>query len=98
VLEAQILNLASRASEALKAVDEAEAISYRSGIRCWSSELHQLRGVFLASMHADENQVKDSFARAIITAREQKSISLEKRAEAACAEYFRQKANESRSS
>lgn len=90
-LEAEILHLANRTSEALKAIDEAEAISDRSEIRSWSSELHRLRGVFLASMHADENQVRDSLARAINTAREQKSISLEKRAQAARAEYFSRK-------
>jgi hypothetical protein len=52
-----------------------------------------LRGVFLAAMHADQDQVKDSFDRAISTAGKQKSIFLEKRAEADCAEYFRKKAN-----
>jgi predicted ATPase len=96
-LKAEILHLASRASEALTAINEAEAISNRSGVRCWSSELQRLRGVFLASMRADENQVKDSFAGAIRIAREQKSISLERRAEAARAAYFRQKTKGSRS-
>jgi hypothetical protein len=41
-------------------------------------------------MNADENQIKDSFGRAMSTARKQKSISLEKRAEATYAEYLRQ--------
>ena len=95
VLKAEILHLANRTSEALKAIDEAEAISNRSEIRSWSSELHRLRGVFLASMHADENQVKDSLAKAINIAREQKSISLQKRAEAACAEYLSRKTKRS---
>jgi hypothetical protein len=92
-LKAEALCLASRPSEALTAINEAEAISDRSGVRCWSSELQRLRGVFLAAMHADPNQVKGAFDRAIGIARKQKSISLEKRAEAAWAEYSRKKAN-----
>ena len=87
-LKAEVLHLADRTSEALTAIREAEAVSDRSGARCWSSELQRLRGVFLAAMNADEKQVKDSFGRAMITARKQKSISLEKRAEATYAEYL----------
>ena len=97
-LKAEVLHLADRTSEALVAINEAGAVSDRSGVRCWSSELHRLRGVFWAAMGADENQVNDSFVSAIGIAREQKSISLEKRAQAACAEYLCQKANSSGSS
>jgi hypothetical protein len=46
-------------------------------------------------MGADEAQIEASFCTAISTAREQKSISLEKRAEGTYAEYRRQKASES---
>jgi hypothetical protein len=42
-------------------------------------------------MGADEPQIDASFREAIRTAKEQKSISLEKRAEASYAEYRRQK-------
>jgi hypothetical protein len=56
-------------------------------------ELHRLRGVFLASMGADETQIETSFFEAMRIAKEQKSISLEKRAEATYAEYYRQKAS-----
>jgi hypothetical protein len=56
-------------------------------------ELYRLRGVFLASIGADELQIEASFGEAIRIAREQKSISLEKRAEATYAEYRRQKAS-----
>jgi hypothetical protein len=41
---------------------------------------------------ADETQIEASFCEAIRIAREQKSISLEKRAEGTYAEYRRQKA------
>jgi hypothetical protein len=51
--------------------------------------------VFLAAVGADETQIEASFCAAINTAREQKSISLEKRAEGTYAEYRRQKANAS---
>ena len=59
--------------------------------RC-SAELHRLRGVFLATLGADENQIEASFCEAIRIAKEQKSVSLAKRAEATYAEYRRQKA------
>ena len=60
--------------------------------RWWSAELHRLRGVFLAAIGADETQIEAAFCAAIRIAREQKSISLAKRAEATYAEYRRQKA------
>jgi hypothetical protein len=44
-------------------------------------------------MGAEENQIEASFCAAIRTAKEQKSVSLEKRAEATYAEYRRQKAS-----
>jgi hypothetical protein len=46
-------------------------------------------------MGADEAQIEASFQAAISTARQQKSVSLEKRAEATYAEYRRQKGSES---
>jgi hypothetical protein len=49
--------------------------------------------VFLAALDADETQIKASFGEAIRIAKEQKSVSLEKRAEATYAEYRRQKAS-----
>jgi hypothetical protein len=63
--------------------------------RYWSAELHRLRGVFLAAIGADETKIEASFRAAISTAWEQKSVSLEKRAEATYAEYRRQRANAS---
>jgi hypothetical protein len=47
--------------------------------------------MFLATVGADETQIEISFGEAIRVAREQKSVSLEKRAEATWAEYRRQK-------
>jgi hypothetical protein len=55
------------------------------------AELHRLRGVFLAATDADETEIEASFSKAIRIAKEQKSVSLEKRAEATYAEYRRQK-------
>ena len=46
------------------------------------AELHRLRAVFLAAIGADETQIEASFCGAIRVAKEQKSVSLAKRAEA----------------
>jgi predicted ATPase len=94
-LKAEALYLADHISDALKAVTEAEAWVERSEERWWSPELHRLRGVFLAGVGADESQIETSFCTAVNTAREQKSVSLEKRAEATYAEYHHQKASRS---
>ena len=92
-LKAEALHLANRTSEALEAIDEAEALAERFEHRYWCAELHRLRGVFLAAMGAEETQIEASFCEAIRIAKEQKSVSLEKRAEATYAEYRRQKAS-----
>jgi hypothetical protein len=49
--------------------------------------------VFLTAIGADEAQIDASFCGAITIAKEQKSVSLGKRAEATYAEYRRQKAS-----
>jgi serine/threonine protein kinase len=92
-LKAEALYLADRTSEALEAINEAEAVAERLEERYWRAELHRLRGVFLAAIGADETQIEASFCAAIRIAKEQKSLSLEKRAEATYAEYRRQKAS-----
>ena len=92
-LKAEALHLAYRTSEALEVIREAEALGERSEERWWHAELYRLRGVFLAAVGADENQIEASFCAAIKIAREQKSVSLEKRAEGTYAEYRCQKAS-----
>jgi serine/threonine protein kinase len=92
VLKAEALHLANRTSEALAAIAEAEALAQRTEERECFAELHRLRGVFLAALGAEDTQIEASFCAAIRTAKEQKSVSLEKRAEATYAEYRRQKA------
>ena len=92
-LKAEALHLADRASEALQAITEAEALVESTGGRYISAELHRLRGVFLAALGANDTQIESSFCEAIKIANEQKSISLEKRAQATYAEYRRQKAS-----
>ena len=91
--KAEALHLADRTSEALEAINEAEALAERFEQRFFCAELHRLRGVFLTAMGAEENQIEASFCEAIRIAKEQKSISLEKRAEGTYAEYRRQKAS-----
>ena len=90
-LKAEAFYLADRTSEALEAIRETEAILERTGERGWRAEIHRLRGVFLAALGRDENQIEASIGEAIRIAKEEKSISLEKRAEATYAEYCRQK-------
>ena len=91
--KAEALHLADRTSEALEAINEAEAMVERFEHRYWCAELYRLRGVFLAALGAEEGQIEASFCEAIRIAKEQKSVSLEKRAEATYAEYRRQKAS-----
>jgi hypothetical protein len=82
-----------RTSEALQAINEGEALAERFVQRLVSSRLHRHRGVFLATLGAEETQIEASFCKAIRIAREQKSILLEKCAEGTYAEYCRQKAS-----
>jgi predicted ATPase len=91
--KAEALYLGGRTSEALEAINEAEAFAERFEQRNSLSRLHQLRAVFLAAIGGDEAQIEASFSAAIRIAREQKSVSNEKRAEATYAEYRRQKAS-----
>jgi GTPase SAR1 family protein len=92
-LKAEALYFADRTSEALEVVKEAEVVAERFESRVYYSTLHRLRGVLLAAIAADELQIEASFSEAIRIAKEQKSVSLEKRAEATYAEYRRQKAS-----
>ena len=92
-LKAEASHLADRTSEALEAIREAETLFETSEARWWCAELHRLRGVFLAATGADETQIEASFCEAVKTAKQQKSVELEKRAEATYAEYRRQKAS-----
>ena len=91
--KAEALHLADRTSEALETVKETEALVESSEARCWSAELHRLRGIFLTAIGADQAEVEELFREAIRTAKLQKSISLMKRAETTYAEYRRQKAS-----
>jgi predicted ATPase len=94
-LKAEALYLAQRTSEALEAISEAEASAERSGESNWRAELRRLRGLFLTTLGAEEAEIDASFSAAIRIAREQKSVSLEKRAETTYAEYRRQRASAS---
>ena len=89
------MHLADRTLEALEVINEAEAMAERFEQRYYCAELHRLRGVFLAATGAEETQIEASFGEAIRIARDQKSVSLEKRAIATYAEYQRQKATAS---
>ena len=94
-LKAEALHIAGRTLEALEAIEEALALTKRSEERWWCAEMYRLRGVFLTAIGGDATQIEAAFCEAVRTAREQKSISLAKRAEATYAEYRRQKASAS---
>jgi hypothetical protein len=94
-LKAEALHLADRTSEALEAINEAQGLVERFEQRYCHAEMHRLRGVFLAALGAEETKIETSFCEAIRIAKEQKSVSMAKRAEATYAEYRRQKANAS---
>jgi adenylate cyclase len=93
--KAEALHLADRTSEALEAINEAEALAERFDQPYYRAELHRLRGLFLAATGAGKTEIEDSFCEAIRIAKQQKSVSLENRAEATYAEYRRQKASAS---
>jgi hypothetical protein len=93
--KAEALYLADRTSEALEAINEAEPMAERFEQRYWSAELHRLRAVFLTALGAEETEIEASFGEGIRIAKEQKSVSLQKRAEGTYAEYRRQKASAS---
>jgi tetratricopeptide (TPR) repeat protein len=92
-LKSEALHLAGRTAEALEAILEGDTLGQKFENRYWSAELHRLRAIFLAAMGGRENQIEASFCEAIRIAKEQKSVSLEKRAEEAYTEYRRQKAS-----
>jgi serine/threonine protein kinase len=91
-LKSETFHLARRTSDALEAIREAETLAEKFEVGWWYAELHRLRGVFLTAMGAAETQIEASFRKAIGIARDQKAISVEKRAQASYAEYRRQKA------
>jgi serine/threonine protein kinase len=89
-LKAEALYLAECTSEALGAIKEAEELVERSEERWWSAELHRLRAVFLTAIGAAPTTIEASFRESIRTAKQQRSLSLEKRAETTYAHYLRQ--------
>jgi tetratricopeptide (TPR) repeat protein len=93
--KAEALYLANRTAEALDTIKQAERLVEKTEARWWSAEFYRLRAIFLTALNADEAQIEGAFQEAINTAKEQKSTSLRKRAEATYAEYRRQKASTS---
>jgi tetratricopeptide (TPR) repeat protein len=87
--KAEALHLAGRSTEALETIKEAEAMAERFEQRFCLAEVRRLRGLLLAAAGAGKSRIEASFGEAIRTAREQKSVSLEKRAEATLADYLR---------
>src|SRR5262249_46162170 len=80
-----------RSSRGNQGLREAEALAERLEERWRSAKLHRLRAVFLAAIGTDDAQIEASFCQAIRIAKNQESVSLEKRAEESYAKYHRQK-------
>jgi hypothetical protein len=93
LLKAEALHFAERNSEALETIEEAHALIASYEERWPSAELHRLRAVLLAATGENDAEIEAAFHAAISTAKQQKSLSLEKRAEATYAEYRRHKAS-----
>ena len=93
LLKADALHLAGRTAEALEAIEEAHAHIQAYGERWPLSELYRLRALLLAATSENDAEIEAAFHAAISTAKQQKSLSLEKRAETSYAEYRRQKAS-----
>jgi serine/threonine protein kinase/tetratricopeptide (TPR) repeat protein len=90
-LKAEALQLAGRTSEALEAINEAEALVEASGGSWWCAELSRLRAIFLIELGAEETRIEEAFAKALKIAKQQKSVALAARAEATYAKYQQEK-------
>ena len=93
LLKAEALHLADRTYEALAALEEVEALVEKSEERWCLAELQRLHGVFLVSVGGIDTRIEALLRSAISTAKQQNSLSLQKRAEVTYAEYRRQKAS-----
>jgi hypothetical protein len=78
-----------------RSIRDAEVLAERFEERWWCAELCRLRAVFLAATGAERVPIEASFCEAVRVAKEQKSVSLERRADATYAEYRRQKGSAS---
>jgi predicted ATPase len=92
-LKAEALQFAGRLSEALDAVQEAEALAKASGELWWLAELYRLQGVFLSGLEEPKDEIENAFCKALRTAKQQKSTSLAARAEASYAKFRLQRAS-----
>jgi hypothetical protein len=90
--KAEALYLANRTPEALATTKEAEMLVEKTEARWWSAEFYRLRAIFLAAMDGNQAEIERAFQDAINTAKQQKSTSLRKRAEASYTEYRQRKA------
>ena len=86
-LKAEALHLAGRTSEALQAINEAEALVEASGGSWWCAELYRLRAIILIGLGAEEARIEEAFSKALKIAKQQKSVALAARVEATSAKY-----------
>ena len=94
---AEICLEAGKAGEGLEAVDRALEIARRTGTHHHDAELHRIRGELLARRIVREGGDRDPaacFQRAIRTAQDQGSLSLQLRAAVSLAVYMRERGGE----
>jgi hypothetical protein len=87
-LKAEALHAAAHTREALVSIREAGRWPKLPANAAGGPNRSGSGGVFLAALGADQTQIKAAFNSAIRTARQQKSISLLKRAEASYGAYL----------
>ena len=90
-LKAEALHLAGRNSQAMETLNEAEALVEASGGSWWCAELSRLRAILLIELGAEETRIEEAFSKALKIAKQQKSVALAARAEAAYEKYQQQK-------
>jgi hypothetical protein len=89
-LEPCVVGCHATMADAISLAKDLNDVVERFEWRCCFAELRRMRGVLLTAMDEDEDDIEAAFCEAVRLA---KQISLEKRAEATCAEYCRQKAS-----
>jgi class 3 adenylate cyclase/predicted ATPase len=87
--EAEILSLHGRYDEALRRLDDAEAMMQELDQHYAEPEAHRLRGIVLSAKGAGPTEIENCFGRALKTARRQHAKVWELRAATSCADIWR---------
>jgi predicted ATPase len=88
----EVLGKAGQPQEALQAIDDALALTERTGERFFEAELHRLQGMLLLQSAglAEQTRAEGCFREALAVARRQQAKSLELRAALSQSQLYRQ--------